>query len=261
MIDLQLSCGLPLKFDEVAEKFSYGDDIVCRSINRVPLSSMIPGLLNKSLRYPQYVYLEHLNIHRKEDEDIFASTGMNYDILMLPAGLMGVEFIRSHIFYSCQERTSGVAISEIVEVVSGELTVLLQKNMPKEELDFETRVSEGLVVKLKEGEKFMVPQNYYYIFINTKEQPVVFSRFYKEGNICDYSQLRKEQGLAYYAIRKNAKQEIVLNPRYREIPKIKKAASPEGLVQLKEDVQKSLSSEPLYAQLIGRGGELAGMFA
>lgn len=251
MIDLQLSSGLPIKFDEIAERFHYGEGVTFNALNRIPLSSMLPGLLNKSLRYPENVYLEHRNIHHVEHDELFKNSGFNYDILMLPSGLMGVEFIRSHIFYSECAGTDSTEVSEIVEVLSGALTILLQKNNPKDEFDFETRVSEGLVVKIKEGEKFSLPRGYYYTFINTKETPVVFSRFYMKGCMCDYSRFRREQGLAYFAIRKNAKQEIVLNPRYRDIPKIKKGS----VGQITFSNKLTLNQEPLYVQALRNANE------
>jgi Glucose-6-phosphate isomerase (GPI) len=257
MIDLQSNSGLPLLFDDINEKFRYGEGVIFDSLQRVPLSSMIPGLLNKALKYPETVYLEHKNIRHQQDDEIFRSTGMHFDIVMLPSGLMGVEFIRSHIFYAESKEKDVQGVSEIIESLSGNLTILLQRNEPKGEWDFDTRVSEGLVVKLKEGEKMVIPTGYYYTFINTRIHPVVFSRFYSEKCACDYSRFQKEQGLAYFAIRKNAKQEIVLNPRYREIPKIEKRTAEEPVC----NVIANLTSEPLYMQLTHGGGLLNGLFA
>lgn len=244
MIDLQPVSGLPLNFDEESEKFRYGEGILFDSVNRIPLTSMLPGLLNKALRYPETVYMEHKNIRHQQDDQFLRDTGYQFDVLMLPSGLMGVEFIRSHIFYS-EPAENCSQVSEIVECLSGMLTVLLQQNNPKGEWDFETRVKEGLVVKLKQGEKFVIPKGYYYTFINTRVRPTVFSRFYREGCLCDYSRFKREQGLAYFAIRKNAKQEIVLNPRYRDIPEIKKVTA--ATAEMPKPAQ--FTPDPLYVQV------------
>lgn len=259
MIDLQLLSGLPIKFDELAEKFAYGEGVTYKAINRIPISSMLPSLLNKAVRYPELVYMEHKNIHHQDHQEIFSRDDLHYDLVMIPSGLMGVEFIRTHIFYAESMESKG--LSEIVEVQSGSLTILLQRNKPKQgEYDFDTRVSEGLVVKLSRGEKFYLPRGYYYTFINTRTKPVVFSRFYLRGCICDYTRFQREQGLAYFAIRKNAKQEIVLNPRYREIPQIRKANAGQlsdwvsSLFNAQKEV--NLSAEPLYQQIIARAEEL-----
>ncbi len=246
MVDLQFSCGLPIKFDDITEKFQYGEGVVFSALNHIPLKSMLPGLLNKSLRYPENVYLEHRNICNRDDQPLLVQNNLNYDVVMLPSGLMGVEFIRTHIFFG----TGGEGrLSEIVEAISGTLTVLLKRNEQKGEYYFETAVSEGLVVRLKPGEKFAVPKGYYYTFVNTKEHPVVFSRFYTKGCQCDYSTFQREQGLAYYAIRKNARTEIVFNPRYRDIPEVKRAWGRD--LSLAKDVTIEINNDqPLYKQAI-----------
>jgi hypothetical protein len=259
MIDLQVNSGLSLFFDEISQKFQYGEGVVFDAYRKIPLTSMLPGLLNKSLKYPETVYMEHKNIRHQDDNDFFKATGFHYDIVMLPAGLMGVEFIRSHIFFSELEQGQSYehnSVSEVVECLSGIVTILFQKNAPKNEWEFGTRVSEGLVVKLKEGEKFVIPRGYYYTFINTRSDPTVFSRFYAQSCACDYTSFEKEQGLAYFAIRKNAKQEIVLNPRYREIPQIQNISCGEQFCSDTPD----LTAEPLYAQVRNREEEFNSLF-
>jgi len=257
MVDLTTLSGLPLKFDDISEKFQYGAGVTYNACNRIPLVSMLPGLLNKSLRYPEIVYLEHKNIHNEKDNGLFEQGKFNYDMLMLPSGVMGVEFIRTHVFYNEVVTPDQPGLSEIVEVLSGGLTVLLQKNTPRvDKWEFGTAVSEGLVVKLNRGEKFSIPRGYFYTFINNRAKPVVFSRFYIKGCACDYSTQLKEQGLAYFAIRKNAKQEIVLNPRYRDIPKIKKT-NPNVITN---KIKFELNPGPLYQQVVAQAPSLLAWF-
>jgi oxalate decarboxylase/phosphoglucose isomerase-like protein (cupin superfamily) len=260
MIDLQLSTGLPIKFDEENERFHHSDEVVYDKVNRVHLSSMLPGLLNKSLRYPEYVYEEYQNIRLRDDEKKFQECNeYHYDLLFLPSGLMGIEYIRSHIFFSKHSTNDeGVQdISEIIEVVTGNLTVLLQKNAPQaDEFDLEPRVSEGLVIKLTKGEKFCIPSGFYYTFINTSEESVVFTRLYAANCITDYSKESLISGPAYYAIKKNAREEFVLNPRYRDIPEIKESSAD----QLEFMRRLDLEDECLYKQIIKRGKRLSNWF-
>lgn len=255
IVDLQANCGLPLQFDDINEKFSCGEEVVYDSLEKVHLKHMLPGLLNKSLRYPETVYTQYKNIRRKQDDQMFNNTDLHYDVVMLPSGLMGVEFIRSHIYHKKPAEDGAVQLSEIVETLSGRLTVLLQRNEPKDhEWDMGTKVSEGLVIKLRPGEKFAIPRGYYYTFINTKVKPVVFSRFYVDDCHCDYNEFQKEQGLAYFAIRKNAKQEFVLNPRYRDIPAVKQIQSCEEISGMDEIADNIDMSQPLYLQLVNNPG-------
>lgn len=251
MIDLKLSSGLPIKFDELGEKFEFGQGVIFDSVNKVPITSLLPGLLNKSLRYPEVVYTEHRNIRHEEHEEKLSHEQCNYDLVMIPAGLMGIEYIRSHVYYA-DSASGATSVSEIIEVLSGNLTLLLQKNRPKEdEYDFETHVSEGFVVKLGRNERFAIPTGYYYTFINTRSKPVVYTRFYSKKCVCDYSLINKEKGLAYFAIKKNAKQEIVLNPRYKTIPQLKQKKITEfnHMSKLEVDLET-----PVYQQLLTSRG-------
>jgi len=204
------------------------------------LQNLLPALLNKSLRYPEDVYEENEDLFTTQDEELFKKSLLHYDIIVLPAGLLGIEYIKTHIYYSPKSEGK---YSSVVECLMGILTVLIQKNKPKDEYDFDTAVEEGIMIKLRRGEKIAIPTGYYYTFINTKNSPVIFSRTYKNKGVVDYSILGNEQGLAYFAIRKNARTEIVFNPRYREIPKIKK------FTPLHEQFIVRYNSQPLYEEI------------
>jgi oxalate decarboxylase/phosphoglucose isomerase-like protein (cupin superfamily) len=225
MLNLIDSCALDISIDLDSSRLIYGEKVVCQKHDRVKLRNLVPALLNKSLCYPEEVYDIYQGIMYADDQHLFDSQ-VSYDLLYLPSGLLGVEFIKTHIYHT-PENDEGV-ISSIVEVQFGILTVVLQKNQPKEsEYDFDTYVEEGYVVKVHKGEKLTVPQGFFYTFINAEETPVIFVRVYKKEGIVDYNLLRRERGLAYFCIRKNAKQEFVLNPTYKNTPKIQETCSSE----------------------------------
>lgn len=227
MVSLLDTCSLNISFDVENNKIIYGEGVKATATNRVSLRQLIPTLLNKSLNYPEEVYEEHNRVHSECDAALEKSE-ISYDVLCLPAGLLGVEYIKTHIYYTPDKNSLECAVtkfSTIVEVQYGILTVIMQKNQPKDEFDWETKVSEGLLVKVHKGEKFVVPQGYFYTFINTEEMPVLFVRIYKKNSLLDYALLRRERGLAYYCIRKNARQEIVLNPLYRNSPQIREISA------------------------------------
>lgn len=242
MVNLQDTCCLDIYFDTKNQSIHYGEGVYPSLTNRISLSNLIPTLLNKALMYPEVVYEEHRQVFHEQDRNL-ANDGISFDLITLPAGLLGIEFIKTHIYYSPKDE-GGSKFSTVVEVHYGVLTVLMQKNAPKGELDFETSVEEGLVVKLKKGEKLAIPVGYYYTFINTQDNPVVFVRIFKKSGSFDYTYLKRENGLAYYCIRKNARQEIVHNPLYRDIPRIKKLPANSFLEEIGISVEQGL-----YAQL------------
>ncbi|MBD3281068.1 hypothetical protein GF389_06170 [Candidatus Dojkabacteria bacterium] len=219
MVDLQGVSSLPIKFNAATTTFEFADPIKCRQSKIISLQNLVPALLNKTLRYPENVYEENIDLFMCDDSEIFDSEKLHYEVIVLPSGLLGIEYIKSHVYYSPKEKGK---TSSVVECLYGILTIIVQKNKPKDEYDFETSVEEGMMIKLRKGEKIEIPTGYFYTFINTRNTPVIFSRTYKNKAVVDYTMLQNEKGLAYFAIRKNARAEVVYNPKYKYIPRLKK---------------------------------------
>jgi len=210
MIDIAEVSGLPLKFDADSEKFIFDSDIAFDSEYYVPLQEISPILLNKYLRYPERVYKHIKNIHTSGTPE----NDTSYDLIYLPFGLLGIEFIKTHVFFS--EYSDGKS-GCIVEVFYGNLTVVIQRNREKEDpYQMETYVEDINIITLKKGERLAIPTGVYYTFVNTGIVPVIFSKIVSKGSAqIDYSTMRRERGLAYFLISKNAKIEIVANPKYK----------------------------------------------
>ncbi|HEX9804143.1 MAG TPA: glucose-6-phosphate isomerase family protein [Candidatus Dojkabacteria bacterium] len=252
MRSLQDLSSLPIYFDEKDTILTIGEEVLLDERERISLKSLIPGLLNKALIYPVEVYEEHRNLRYAHDDEKIGRN-ITYDILFLPEGLLGIEYIKSHIYYSPNGNSPGIT-STIIEVIMGSITIFLQKNATRGELDFETTVEDVIIIDAREGEKVVLPKGYFYTFINTSESPVIISRVYRNKGIADYVSLKKEQGLSYFCIRKNARREFVKNPKYI----IKK--------ELEEKTSESTlcdtcltSDKPLYNQLVEQTNEFLDM--
>src|SRR5260221_4807671 len=220
MIDLSEVSGLPIKFDDETGKFVLSDELYCESECQVRLSEIIPVLLNKYLKYPEVVYSQHKNIfYRGIDEPPKTS----YDLFYVPYGLLGIEYIKTHVYFS--ELIEG-KYACIVEVLSGELTVILQKNLDREnDYQYDTYVEDLSILILKKSHKLVIPTGYFYTFINTGSHPLVFSKVSATAaKTIDYEILKTEKGLACYVISTNAKIETVANPKYKVPHKLKPAS-------------------------------------
>ena len=216
MLDLLDFSSLDIHFDLESNALLYGENIRCNSCQKITLKHLSPILLNKSLIYPEQVYEEYKGICYQQDENMLNGC-VSYDLINLPSGLLGIEYIKTHVYFSPIDYGDD-KVSCIIEVLFGNLYILMQKNAPKAELDFHTTVEAGYLVKLKQGDRFVIPEGFLYTFVNTSENSALFSKVYKKCSIIDYTSLRKERGLAYYCIRKNGRQEIVLNPFYKNTP-------------------------------------------
>jgi oxalate decarboxylase/phosphoglucose isomerase-like protein (cupin superfamily) len=211
MIDLTEISGLPIKYDEVKARILGDENVVYEQDVFISLNDMTPILLNKSLKYPEKVYKYHRNVYFRDSS---SNSPLTYDIIYLPFGLLGIEFIKTHVFYS--DYVEG-KYDSVVEVLAGNLTVMIQKNREKDsDFDTETFVDEITIITLKKGERLCIPTGVYYTFVNTGIVPVVFSNITGHPHrSTDYNLLRKEKGLAYFLISKNAKVEVVANPKYK----------------------------------------------
>ncbi|MEO6728721.1 MAG: glucose-6-phosphate isomerase family protein [Candidatus Dojkabacteria bacterium] len=211
MIDLSNLCGFSLKIDEGRGRVIFGDDVNCKCEQFVSLQEIIPVLLNKQLKYPENVYKEHKSLYERGSED---GKAISYDLLYIPYGLLGIEFIKTHIYESLFVENKYHCM---VELLSGEMMIVMQRNAEKEDVfQMETYVDDMVIVKLTPGEKLAIPTGYMYTFVNVGLAPVVFAKIStKDQTPMDYGTLKRERGLAYYIISKNAKVEAVANPKYK----------------------------------------------
>jgi oxalate decarboxylase/phosphoglucose isomerase-like protein (cupin superfamily) len=217
MIDLNDVSGLPIQFDPDTSTFVLSEELGCDGEYKVKLSEIVPVLLNKYLKYPEVVYTHRKNIAIKGIE----SEGVSYDLLHIPFGLLGIEYMKTHVYYS--DEIPG-KYDCVVEVLQGELTAILQKNEAKEdEWQYDTNVEDLSILVLRKGHKLAIPTGYFYTFVNTGSLPLIISKVsaIQKHSLVNYDVLKREKGLACYIISKNAKIETVANPKYKVPAKLK----------------------------------------
>lgn len=230
--------ALDIQYDLESNKLLYGKNLKYEYLQKVDLNAINPTLLNRSLTYPESVYEEYIGVSKISDS-CFTNSDISYDIINLPPGLLGIEFIKTHIFYS-EAGSQKDKISSTIEVLLGEVLILMQKNREYDGVMSKCMVSNAYIVKVKKGEKCSIPEGFFYTFINTTPEAAIFSRAYREYKLADYNEIRKTKGLAYFCIRKNGKLEIVLNPQYKQSPKLKYIDCKNKLVCKNIDEHKTL---------------------
>jgi len=242
MINLQDSSGLPLLLNTQDNSLQPAGEITFEKRDRVKLDNLKPVLLNKTLRYPIDIYSEYCDICIENDHDCFNKSKLHYSIIVLPPGLLGIEYNKTHIFSPDQDQND---ISVIIDIVYGKGSILIQRIKEKGEYDFDTEVDFVASSKINKCDRVIIPQNYMYTFINASNYPLIIARLYEDDGKIDYRSMRKEHGMSYYFIRKNAREEIVRNPHYKEVPPLKKFNSDKYLRKY-----KYTSKKPIYTQFI-----------
>lgn len=213
MLDLSEVAGFLLKLDLSKNKllFEIDNSSGFEADHIVGLDDLLPILLNKNIQYPKKIYRKYANLSAKP----FEVHDTYFDLYLIPYGLLGIEFIKSHIYYSEYRKDK---FDALVQCYSGDLVVIMQKNLEQEDSfsSVATNLEDIKIINLKPGEFIFVPSGYFYTFVNKGVDPVVFSRYSASRSApIDYTSLKKEKGMAYFIISKNAKVEKVANPKYK----------------------------------------------
>jgi hypothetical protein len=194
-IDLKKSSGFPIIYD--------GDDLVVKDFTfeekvDVTIDDIRRQLLNKELSCPDTFYRKYKGL---DNNDIYKSKNIRINFYSLKPNLAGIEFVKTR-------ATRCRSYPRIFDFVYGGATVLLQnyKN-PKN-----NRI---IKINVKRDQKIIIPPDFEVVVVNTRQNSnLVFAEYYstkaKPKVVLD-----DNNGLAYYIIRKNAKQETVRNPSYK----------------------------------------------
>lgn len=212
-IDLKKHAGLALTYDS-GKLISHEGSVDTGSREVVPIDEVRPQLLNPELSCPVVFYYVFGRIDRKS---ILKRKLLRFDMYVIPPNLAGIEYVKTK-----GMRTASYPI--LIEVVHGYLTLILQIDREDEDGYPITRSS---VIKMKRGEKYVIPPDSGFVFVNTRRATTAVSMIRSSKGLLQ-SVFDDMRGGAHYVIRKNARQEVVQNPSYREVKRVK-ACKPEDL--------------------------------
>lgn len=194
-IDLRNSSGFPIIYNNDALEVK---DFSFQEVVDVTIDNIRPQLLNKELTCPDVFYKKYKNL---DNNDIYKSKNIKVNFYTLKPNLAGIEYVKTR-------ATRCSKYPRIIEIVHGGAIVILQNY----EGPNKNRV---IISSAKKKQKIIVPAGYALVVVNARQNSnLVFSEylFIKSR---PQAVLDVRDGLAYYVIRKNAKQEIVRNPNYK----------------------------------------------
>ncbi|MFH1547002.1 MAG: glucose-6-phosphate isomerase family protein [bacterium] len=206
VLDLKKNSGLSLSFNG-EELMLQESGLSMNSKEVITIDDIRPQLLNPELTCPEVFYFHFRGIDRKS---LLKKKKLKFDILIIPSNLAGIEYVKT--------RTYTIGNYPILlDVVNGFLTILVMNNLLSPDPE---SVVESSVVKLKKGDKYVIPPNSSFVLANTRQPLCVVTMVYCDklrfNYCCDDS-----RGASNYLIRKNARQEIVQNPSFRFVKKIR----------------------------------------
>lgn len=176
-----------------------------KNVLTVNIDDIRPQLLNKNLTCPEIFYKKWEDL---DGEEIFSEKNLLINFYTIQPNLAGIEFVKT-------KAVKCFYYPKIVETIYGGGIVLMQK--------YKSPIDNRIIKRIiKKGDKAIIPAGYSYTIINTRQNSnliavEISSRDSKTKNILDDT-----NGMAYYVIRKNAKQETVRNPYYKIVNNIEK---------------------------------------
>jgi oxalate decarboxylase/phosphoglucose isomerase-like protein (cupin superfamily) len=202
-ISLESSSGLPLYYNgnEIQS-----DEFTASSISTITLENIRPQLLNQDLDCPDIFYLKYKNLDNSSE--YFKKQDIRVNIYLMEPNLAGIEFVKS-------KATKCKTYPRLFEIIYGGGNVLLQKYVEADE-------NKVYRLQVKKGSKFIVPPGYSVCLINTRQAATLIALEISPRNARTRVVLEDKRGMSYYIIRKNAKVEVVRNPAYKMVNKIKK---------------------------------------
>jgi glucose-6-phosphate isomerase len=125
----------------------------------------------------------------------WAQANVIYGIVFFYPGCFGGEFVKSSGQYHPPRGETGTATPEIYSVLKGTGYFLLQKARPPY-----TTIADAVLVKVREGESFIVPPDYGHLQINPAREPLIFSYVVMDGLDGVYEPFRERRGALYYVM-------------------------------------------------------------
>lgn len=193
-IDLKSSSGFPFIYD--------GDSLKADNFNfeeiTVSIDDMRNQLLNKDLNCPVVFYQKFIGI---DTDGLYKSKKLQVNLYVISPNLAGIEYVKTRAIVNEK-------YPKILEVVHGGGTLLMQYyHSPRDHKIIQT--------DLKKGQKIIIPAGYAFSIINSMQTANLIVTEYQSIKASSEITLDDSDGMAYYIIRKNAKQEIVRNPNYK----------------------------------------------
>lgn len=201
-IDLKSISGIPITYENGELIFK---DFSCREIVTVTIDDIREQLLNQDLDCPETFYTVYKWI---DFNSVLKSRNIRANIYVVNPNLAGVEFVKTRV-------TRCKNFPRIIEVFSGHAVILIQQyKSPRE--------NTILKVSAKKGSKIIIPSGYDFVAVNSRQSSILIFAEYYYSEAINRVVLDDNSGMAYYIIRKNAKQEIVRNPNYKIVSEVQK---------------------------------------
>lgn len=147
----------------------------------------------------------------KRDHTLIKENDLRYDITIIPPSNLGLEYVKTAGHYHPQIDGTAYTYPEVYEVLSGEAHYLLQKYE-------NSKVTDVVLVKAKEGDKVIVPPNYGHVTINPSNKELKMANWVSNQFSSIYEPYRECEGAVYFELTDGS---LIKNENYGNLPEIR----------------------------------------
>ena len=193
ILNLTDKCGLPILVNARNGEFELGDGLNKTSFRTRMINDLGAVWANPVMENDKLAYRYTAGLWFQEDEKMWRELNIVYGIVFFMPHSHGGEYIKSSGQYHPIMAPNTSATPEIYTVLHGTGHFMLQKASPPY-----NKITDAVLVKVNEGESFVVPPDYGHLQINPKNEPLIFSYVVMDGMSGVYDPYKERQGAMYY---------------------------------------------------------------
>ena len=241
MIDISLECGLSVKLDNISFKLILDESLLLeKEPEERKLEELQSVLYQKDVQEPEKLYTLFNNVGSARARNFLLEHGLRYDIGIMPPLKIGTEYIKTIGHYHAKSPGMILPYAEVYEIVSGRAHFLLQKQDEKDD----SIVTDIVWLEAKKGDRLIMPPDYAHVTINPGPEALVLSNLAAVSGAQSYSRIVKMGGFAYFNIEEGGNSTFVRNPKYIDVPPIRK-------VPFKDLGETGIdSTQPIYTTVL-----------
>ena len=153
------------------------------------------------------LYYMYNGIYRKMHEKFFKEGNVKYEYTVLPALTFNDEFLKAHGHIHTIRPIKNTRHVEIYEILHGEGYFQMFREVEG--------ILQVILMKVKPGDRFLIPGDYFHLSINTGKTPLIFGDLITNEAANDYGPLKVKKGAPFFAMkRENERVGFVFNPNY-----------------------------------------------